>query len=511
MIGQESLAALVGRDSTASVSRAGSRLVAAGHVRRVRASIDDVYLYQLLTVPGGEERWDEIPPALLAALGEREVSAAAARTWLHLDDALGARGFTADSPEQLAASHGLVEASTIRAHVQQLRAVPGLLAEVVPGVSRWYLERPRSVVAPARDRVVDDAVLASGTPEDFVGWGGSVLSGYRDAPDPKAPENTPSSGRSPVSHLSDARGLRPKPASPAGGVFAQPVVGETIRRLGPMWRAGTARRWLGGVAAAIDQWVPSRMSPAAAAQALEAFGEQCLLDAGGRHVPAARAALRLQWADIRLGLACAACGAAWGAPQAACDACGAPQGSREPQGHSSEGAEVVEAPEMLPVEQRLRVYAELGLTRIEIADIDPEAARYLRPSRRGPRRPRQGRGRGRGLCAGVAFTSRRAEACRAGIGPIVVQHSHIAVERRPRLRQTRSGQSCRVAAWPRSASGSTTPWSLHPRPMPRARPPPRLGAEESYLESCLGERAASGSTACAMTLLMTAISPECLT
>lgn len=46
---------------------------------------------------------------------------------------------------------------------------------------------------------------------------------------------------------------------------------------------------------------------------------------------------------------------------------------------------------------------------------------------------------------------------------------------------------------------------------PAGAPSTALEARESYPESCLRDRAASGSTARAMTLPMTAISPECLT
>lgn len=134
------------------------------------------------------------------------------------------------------------------------------------------------------------------------------------APEDLAPEN-PSSPRSGDRPVSDARapatsGLRPKKrfARPTGGVHATAGVSEVLDQLGPDWTTGPARRWANGIASSIATQLAAGMTPGAAAGALIDLGDGFLEDSGGRHVVAARQALKTRAAEIRWGLACTGCG-----------------------------------------------------------------------------------------------------------------------------------------------------------------------------------------------------------
>lgn len=336
IVGRDRIMTALGRDGRApdAADRAVRELVDAGVVMCWRRHQRHLLRYELLARPGRDERWDVVPRELLEAIQDGRLGPHTLRAWLHVDQAVGAKGWTADPVERLAQSLTLpgqtpvspatarrrladfVDAGLLevrRAGSGRIHALPGRASQVEP-VSNQL----KSHVAPADD--VDGAV-------DEVMNAGSALmdagSLVRDLSPEDLTTTTPSSELCSDRSVSDVGttatgGLRPKRGEwsdrgavmglPTGGVFADPHVRWVLQAAGPWWSTGPARQWVGGVATRVRDALAGGMSAAAAAQALVDLAVTVMDEAGGRHVPAAEKALRVRAAEIRHGLACRECG-----------------------------------------------------------------------------------------------------------------------------------------------------------------------------------------------------------
>lgn len=403
-IGQRELMARLGRGRGArpdAVAEAAAALEAAGYLGAARRHTWSPYTYTLLVRPGPRgERFDVVPYEVLDALRTAVVTPGALRTWLHLDQFLGDRGWTARGPDTLADGRG-VSVATARRHLDQLHRVGTVLEISTRARGGWLLSRPSPTAPPTEhdergrtsQTTVDAETGGRSAVDNFAGSPLTISRGHRGglAHEHLAHENNCSSSQRccdrPGHDVREAAtdGLRPKKAPGGdlpGGVFAQAGVAEAVRRLGPEWTTGGARRWLPGVSATIATHLEHEMTPAAAAAALTEFGQACLEQTGGRHVLAARAALRLKALDLRHGLACPHCGAALAGPGDPCERCHLHEGD-------ADGPASADPDEAGLVAQRVAIYREWGTSADQLDATDPAAASALRAPTSAGRAPRK--------------------------------------------------------------------------------------------------------------------------
>lgn len=316
LVGQERLMTALGRagHSTDAVRRATQSLVKAGVLTAARRHGRALLRYEALVRPEPRAGWDVVPRELLAALEAGHASVVDVRAWLHLDQALGARGFTTDTLEDLADRAGGSVATWRRRLATFLRI--GLITSTPTSDGRMLALTRASQVSEGTPTSTADA--APQMPMQAITNAAPAITNARSisnpTPENPPPDPAPSELRS-DRPVSDARtpatsGLRPKKkfSRPTGGVHATPGVSEVLDKLSPDWTTGPARRWANGIGSAIAAQLAAGMTPGAAAGAIIDLGDGFLEDAGGRHVVAARQALKTRAAEIRWGLACSGCG-----------------------------------------------------------------------------------------------------------------------------------------------------------------------------------------------------------
>lgn len=313
LVSQERLMTALGRSgrSADAVRRATQSLVNAGVLSAQRWHGRALLRYTAQVRPGPDQRWDVLPRELLAALEAGDASVVDVRAWLHLDQSLGARGFTTNDIDELAARGGVSTATQRRRVATFLRL--GLITSTPTSEGRML-----ALPNPVKDTSHSPEQEAIQTPEDVITNAAPAITNAGSITDLALEDPTPDPAPSELRSdrpVSDARtpatsGLRPKKkfSRPTGGVHATPGVSEVLDKLGPDWTTGPARRWANGIAAAIAAQLSAGMTPEAAAGALIDLGDGFLEDAGGRHVVAARQALKTRAAEIRWGLACSGCG-----------------------------------------------------------------------------------------------------------------------------------------------------------------------------------------------------------
>ena len=104
------------------VTAATTELLDAGVLRTSRARTDSETTYELIVRGGQGVRWDVVSMRLLAAMAAGECTPVELVTALHVDQALGRAGWTADTPEEFAERMGCTGRS-IRRHLDRLAAV----------------------------------------------------------------------------------------------------------------------------------------------------------------------------------------------------------------------------------------------------------------------------------------------------------------------------------------------------------------------------------------------------
>lgn len=104
------------------VRAAVTELVDAGVLRVWRARVDAEHTYELLVRGGREAAWDQLSMQLMAAMAAGECSPTELVGALVVDRALGRRGWTADTFEELGERMGC-SARSMRRHVERLVAV----------------------------------------------------------------------------------------------------------------------------------------------------------------------------------------------------------------------------------------------------------------------------------------------------------------------------------------------------------------------------------------------------
>lgn len=489
-VSQSSLASQLGRHGRPdAIARALSSLESSGVIARRRSTRSHASTIRVLVRPEAGERYDVIPHTLLEALAAGQVSVSAVRSWLHLDQALGRQGWTSDTAAELAAAAGCSSA-TIRAHLQALAGLdeaPVVITRVGEK-SRWMLSRPHDQLpgddgAPSYVEGPDASRAASARAnEDVEEWTaagvaatsdprwGRSKSAWSDAqkvrgpvvlsPEDLTPENPPSTpcvDRSVSDRPGSATDGRKRPK------MGSSSAGDERKRTGRRWwnsqveqvLAVIDRRWLGrwvnGAAAAIDQALESGLAPQAACTAWLLHGPAAIDQAGGRQVPAVRAALQIVAVDIRHGLACRECGEPLEAPGGACQAC-------QPATESSLG---LDAGEELEDGDHIRGRAmlSLGFDLDQIRELDPDAYQAL--TRHG---------------------ATAALPC-AGSGHAVAASRAGGVLLRPGLGRSLEGHRPRGRQGPRPASASPSgpchrfplAWSALRVRRVRRRPPPEVG------------------------------------
>lgn len=316
LVGQERLMTALGRagHSTDTVRRATQSLVKAGVLTAARRHGRALLRYEALVRPEPGAGWDVVPRELLAALEAGHASVVDVRAWLHLDQALGARGFTTDTLEDLADRAGGSVATWRRRLATFLRL--GLITSTPTSEGRMLALTRASHVSEGTPTSTEGAAPQMPVPAITNAAPAITNAGSISNPTPEDPTPDPAPSELRSDRLvSDARtpatsGLRPKKRfpRPTGGVHATPGVAEVLDNLGPDWTTGPARRWANGIASAIATQLAAGMTPGAAAGALIDLGDGFLEDSGGRHVVAVRRALKTRAAEIRWGLACTDCG-----------------------------------------------------------------------------------------------------------------------------------------------------------------------------------------------------------
>lgn len=318
-VGQARLMTALGREggSVDSVNRATQKLVDAGIVAVARRHARALLRYTLLVRHQPQdrtERWDAVPRELLAALESRRAIPRDIRAWLHLDQRAGRRGFTCDTAETIAAGMGK-SAATLNRSLKTFNEL-GLVRSTTTETGRMLTLTLHQITQPSTMLTASEVLTTTDESPIMVADAPRTDADSRMylAPDNLTPDPAPSELRS-DRPVSDARtpatsGLRPKKkfSRPTGGVHATPGVTQVLDELGPDWTTGPARRWRNGIGSAIAAQLAAGMTPGAAAGAIIDLGDGFLEDAGGRHVIAARQALKTRAAEIRWGLACAGCG-----------------------------------------------------------------------------------------------------------------------------------------------------------------------------------------------------------
>lgn len=336
VVGQRTIAVKLGRDRQARtdhVGRVTQRLVDAGAIATTRtARGSGVTRYQLLEQDG---RYDVIPWPLLRALEAGECTVGEVRTYAHLTDAMGARGWTSDTAGELAARVG-TSSRTLRRHVAVLEALGVLGVKRVPTAGLWLLERIDGDGQPSAavdvEGVDEDLLAGPGDAGISVPQGVDVQVGgsdtdvgspldtdvgsYRDlAPEMYlAPEIDLSSSRS-ARHLGErGTGATSGRTRPRGGIYQ--VEGVTrvaeVLQTDRAWRHGPRRRWINGILSraarpALEQGIaPEAIGHALITRAAGDLDEAAELDQP-LIVPARDALIALA-IDIRLGHACRDCG-----------------------------------------------------------------------------------------------------------------------------------------------------------------------------------------------------------
>lgn len=390
-VGQRTIATKLGRSKdsrTDHVGRVAQRLVEEGALVRTRTARGvGITRYELLDQDG---RYDVIPWALLHALAAGECTAGEIRTYAYLTHAMGALGRTTDTAAEIAAQVG-VAPRTIRRHMALLELLGMVRVRTVPAAAGlWLVERvdehesaPVTEVESSTNEAVEgassppaeisgrDASCALVGDTDVEGSDTDVGSLEKDlAPESLAPEN-PSASLVVDRQVSKRESGRTSGLRPKGGVFSGPGCAEVLTGLaGTAWRAPENRRWLGGVLSqAVVPALEQGMSQTAIVWALRDRGEEELLERATAHVAIARAAIAEVRIDIRLGQACRRCGRM-----------GESTGSNElvDGEHTTCPTDVVErhveAHAQVPAEEVLAACQGLGMTREQVAEINPAAA-----------------------------------------------------------------------------------------------------------------------------------------
>lgn len=317
--------------------------------------------------------YDVVPWELLRAVQAGDVEAGVLRTWSHLAQGMGARGWTRDSNTVLAASAG-VSARTLAGHLAQLERV-GMISRtsgprraIVRGGARGPVATPISrtsgTAVPAVDARSEFAVHSYATELD----GDAADAGSPHVADAGSIEDlAPETVLTPEESFSSSRsdrlvgnraafatfGLRPMPKKDP----AQDVMDELK---GSRWMRWDVRRWHNGVRAAIRRRLEQGMSPGAATHALLTAVDELTpeaaahsdLDAPTNPVTVAKNALRALRIDIRCGDACLDCGRS--AAEAWQDDL--------TDGRCTWCTERVAGLEEIPAEDLAAVHASLGLT-----------------------------------------------------------------------------------------------------------------------------------------------------
>ncbi len=326
-VGQAALMTALGRPGRRPdcLTRATAALVKLGILATSRpfpkAKLE--YRLRVTATARSQERFDVVPYELLDALRAGECSPTVLRTWLHLDQALGWAGRTRDACAEIAARIG-ISADSVWNHVRLLAQL-GFVT--VHGTRReWLLlrgrptpkERPAAAgPGPINDPAGITGSAPSGTAEAGVagentGSTGEEMRAQTLTPASPLPPETPSFARSASRHLSTALRAtgrtRPKKGrgQPRSGAIARADVKAVLSQLDPQWTHWEARRWRNGLAGVVathlDDGVPEQVL-------VRAITDYADLDAtGGRHIPAARAAITIVIREIRRGLACRDCG-----------------------------------------------------------------------------------------------------------------------------------------------------------------------------------------------------------
>ena len=372
----EQIAALVGR-SVSATTTALEALREKGVLASRQRGFGKPAVHTLLMRYTRGARFDVVPYRMLTDLQTGAVTPAQLVTWLHLEEALGARGRTRDSARALAA-RARQSIASLRAHVGVLvkrgfvlRTLrhPGWLLEVGPAAGRIP---PEPLEAPAA------SAAGSASPELVVDDQGSgAAPGIRHAerqesgmptsslsPEVLAPEDNYFPSFAKRRHLSDARTcatdgrsrpkgtstsptLTPEHHTKAGattraagvrrvksvrerlvapmtrGAMARSDVREVLEALPGEWTRGEQYRWRPGLAARIARWLDGDadrvpLPGAVIVQALTRVGD---VDAvAGWVLPSADAAIRAIRADLAAGLTCPECGHESGAD--GCQECG---------------------------------------------------------------------------------------------------------------------------------------------------------------------------------------------
>lgn len=387
-----------------TVGAALDRLLTAEYVDRRRSWPSHPYTYRLNVLPECGESFDVITLPLMGAIAAGTISDGAARTWLAIDQALGWHGRTADTACELARRRGIA-ISTLRAHVDELVDHDAVEVQLRASHKGWSLLDPAVDFTPAEEpenATVDGPGEEPVRSPETCGSPAQILDGpYMYLP-PKSPTPVPSElcFDRPVGDklaLDDDGRERPKKRIspwPSGGVFARPGVVDVLEVLddvAPQWTRAGARRWLGGIAAAIAAVVDpatgrrDRLSAAAAATAIVELGDGILEDLAGRHVPAVRSALAIRAREVRQGLACGSCGLPYGPDVHECPWCvsGALPGPLQavlgragliPPEHAPL---VLDDGALPPLQERLAAYQHLSVPLEQIRATDPEAAAAL--------------------------------------------------------------------------------------------------------------------------------------
>lgn len=363
-----------GRDATV-VRRHVKALRQAGllDVRRVGLGR---YRYQLRVLPGGDERWDEIPHPMMDALADGEVTPALLPVWIGYHRATGSGGSTNDTDSALAERYDLgLSARSVRRHRERLtalgylrtrRCADGSLmiyrASLLGGpvaknaASGWPKMPPLggASLAPERELAPENpstSALADDRPVLMAHDGdGADAQTNDDLPEPTTTPREPAKPRSMPKRGGTRRFW-------GGGASDDPVVARVLGGLPEQWRTGWHRPYTRPIAVAIREAITERpedpehlaLAPDAARYAMRHLTDP------ERHrdrtVPAAKEALRLLASLTRAGLACRDCGHD-DRPMShgLCMECTALDTTHDPASLA-----------LIPIEERRAVYASLGL------------------------------------------------------------------------------------------------------------------------------------------------------
>lgn len=345
------------------VRAAVTELVDAGVLRVWRARVDAEHTYELLVRGGREAAWDQLSMQLMAAMAAGECSPTELVGALVVDRALGRRGWTADTFEELGERMGC-SARSMRRHVERLVAV----GEVVltragrtvmlsrPSAGMSSSDAPPTVAAPVQapsSVTLAAASMGEGQPlergdgglavgsepatpgrtspsegvdnspglscgDAFVdrnaGWSLTEMRPLRgiapedDAPENQTPRSPSRSDRLVRERASVATGGRKRPRPGPSGIHlvTRSDVAAIVRRLPKVWWAGPATRWRPGLAALLGAHLDAGVSAELLVAGVARFADE--ESHRGRLRDAAAAGITTLLRDVRMGLACRECG-----------------------------------------------------------------------------------------------------------------------------------------------------------------------------------------------------------